>query len=948
MAGVQRDCSDDGTARPSGHDAREADSPRLAEFNFSLFGPRSLGAVDDSTLTDVLDTGLRTSSEPARWTVSKGGTWCTVAPGSAVQRSQGWKLHVSATLASAQDVLTRSLPVLLESESAFKFARTPDHVALLNDRHTSRGHSGKFLTIYPDSDDEAVRLAAELHEATDGLAGPRVLSDRPYSPGSLVHYRYGAFIEQRRFSNDGFYAWVIEDPDGNPVEDRRAGKYSPPPWVSCPFPNAPDPALRQADRSDKHAAQGGVLIGKRFLAREAIRHTNRGGVYRTTDTHTGNAVIVKEARPHVGADRTGRDERDRLRAEAHALELVAPLGLAPQVLALFEQSQHLFLAEELVPGVSLREWIPGQIRAGGWRRDIPQALTMTGRVAALLESAHSAGLILRDFNPSNIMVLPDGQLKLIDLELAVPTGEKDDAPLKVGTPGFSAPEQFRGESPNERADYFSLGATLCFLVFGNVPGMIEGDTGEQYPQHGLAEWLDVRWDPSGLPDDLRRLILELMHPDPRRRPEPARVNQVLATANGAAARNARQSRAAGTSEPRLDDQCWQHAVDGVVGHLLTSMTPDAQTLWPVSCAHGAPDPCSVQHGAAGVLGVLTRCLQLGASGDPRLGPAVTAAGDWIAQRLPADDQRPPGLYFGEAGIAWSLFEAGEQLGADRLRTEALKLAIDLPVSVTNPDITHGTAGIGLTLLHLWSLTGDDELLRKANRSADELVFSASEEADGVSWGTPAEHHSHLAGRRYYGFAHGTAGVGYFLLAAALATGREDLMTLAVRTGDTLIGHAIVDRDVAQWGAGSDDAATAPHWCHGASGIGTFLARLFRVTGHERFGSCASMAARAVMEHSARAGLAQCHGLAGNGDFLLDMQEATGDGIYDGMAHQVARLVHSCRTHHKGRVVFSDERGGLTSSWGDGMTGVLAFLLRLRYRTPRMWMADELLQPSRPT
>jgi len=184
-----------------------------------------------------------------------------------------------------------------------------------------------------------VRRAARRHEATVGLPGPRILSDRPYAPGSLVHYRYGAFVEERRISNDGLYAWVIFDPDGNAVEDRRVGQYSPPSWARCPFPDTAGGTASSTKRD------GGVLVGERFLVREAIRHVNKGGVYRAVDTLTGADVIIKEARPHVAADPTGKDVRDLLRAEARALEKAGPFGASPRMLMLFEQSEHLFLAE---------------------------------------------------------------------------------------------------------------------------------------------------------------------------------------------------------------------------------------------------------------------------------------------------------------------------------------------------------------------------------------------------------------------------------------------------------------------------------------------------------------------------------------------------------------------------------------------------------------------------
>lgn len=911
----------------------------MADFHFSVFTPATVTGATESELVVAAQEAVRASAPTDSWTVAMGGIWCAVSRSDHEIRPQGWKLHVSATPASAPDVLLKSLPVLLRGGCDFKFVADLTHVGVLNSRNTSRGHSGKFLTIYPDSDDDAVRLAESLDAATAGLAGPQILSDRPYRPGSLVHYRYGAFVERRQFSHDGFYSWVIHDPDGNPVEDHRIGRYAPPEWVSCPFPEPVAPGNGEGNGQES-ASERGVLVGGRFLAREAIRQTNRGGIYRAVDTMTGADVVIKEARPHVGADAAGHDERDRLRTEAGALRHLAPLGIAPRLVSVFEQAQHLFLTEELVPGVALRQWVPDRIRESGWRREVPQAVEMAERVVRLMSLAHESGVILRDFNPNNIMVRPDGDLRLIDLELAVFPGEPKARFSGGGTPGFCAPEQLRGAPPAVGADYYSLGATLCFVALGTQPVLLEDvpETGRRVDR--IAEWMAVRWEGTDLPDGLRALILALLDDVPERRPSP---DEALGLLDEIAVPRPLPSAQRKGGSAALPEHGSRAAIEGILGHLVDTMdADDPERLWPLSCAHGSPDPCTVQHGAAGVLGVLTRALRRPDADHARIRLAVLTIAEWITDRLREGPRRSPGLYFGEAGIAWALAEAGWALGRDQLVERALSLAAELPHAAVNPDITHGTAGIGLALLHLARRTADHQLLAKAVKSADAVIAAAEHGPDGLSWGTPAEHHSMLAGRRYHGFAHGSAGVGYFLLSVGVATGRRDCVEVARLTGETLVSHAAVDGDLAQWGAGSGDPATAPHWCHGASGIGTFLIRLAAATGEPLFGQFAEMAGRAVVESAGRGVLAQCHGLAGNGEFLLDLAEATGDPAWREPAERFARLIYTERAQRDGGLVFPDEHGGMSATWGDGMTGVLAFLLRLRHGGRRMWMVDEAL------
>jgi len=912
----------------------------------NISAPAGPPDTDGSTLAETLRRALLGTGGEPRWQVASDGFWSQVTPREQTRRAQGWKLHISATPASADAVLARALPVLIEGRSAFKFARTIANVAELNARHTSRGQSGKFLTVYPHSDAEAVRLAEALHQATEGLPGPRVLSDCPLVPGSLVHYRYGAFVEERRLGNDGLYAWVIFDPDGNPVEDRRVGRYLPPAWASCPFPQ-PEVAAGASPAGGAGGGAGGgtdgVLIGDRFLVREAIRHANKGGVYRAVDTESGAQAIIKEARPHIAADLRGRDVRDLLRAEASALERLGPLGAAPRMLKLFEQSGHLFLAEELVPGVSLRDWVLDRIRTGGWRRHVPGARRMAERLIELLALAHRNGLILRDFSPNNVMVLPDGQLRLIDLELAVMPGE--DAQLGVGTPGHSAPEQMAGAPAAFEADYFSLGADICFVLTGSTPALLPDTSGpggtEPVPwRDRLAEWLAVRTSPE-TPDGVADVVLGLMQLEPEHRWSPVRAAAALASAHAAAGQSSvvpAPGHPVSADADRLDEGRWHRAVDGIVTHLLAAMDPtDTERLWPVSGNQGAPDPCIVQLGAAGVLQVLTRCLEL--TGDARLPEAIGTAGRWIHQRMRADAQRPPGLYFGRAGIAWSLYDAGRALGDDTMTAQGVALAEGLPVSSPNHDVTHGTAGIGLTFLHLWRRTGSDWFLRRAEQAAEALLTSATDGPDGLIWATPAAFDSRLAGGRYYGFAHGTAGVGHLLLAAAVATGRSDFLALASQAGETLLASATITGGTAQWGPGPGDRTTAPYWCHGSAGTGTFLTRLHRVTGDDRFDQMARLAAEAVMENSWRGVLGQCHGLAGNGEFLLDMAETGDRARYEAMAHRLARVLYASRASLDGNLVFPDEEGGVSAAWAGGVSGVLSFLLRLRHASPRLWMVD---------
>ncbi|MFD9724040.1 class IV lanthionine synthetase LanL [Streptomyces sp. NPDC059072] len=885
-------------------------------------------------LQGLLSRALDATGQSARWTTDADAMWCRLTPSSAGRRQQGWKLHISATAASAPAVLAKALDVLLLQESAFKFARSLEQVSALNSRSTPRGSSGKFITVYPRSDADAARLARELHEATAGLVGPRILSDQPYAVNSLVHYRYGAFVGRRRLSDQGLLVWYIEDPDGNPVEDVRTGQYAPPPWAVSPFPAsvpAPPPAPRQTTAP--------VLLGGRFSVREAIRHTNKGGVYRGVDAATGAPVVIKEARPHVEADASGADVRDWLRAEARTLEFLDGTDLAPRSLAMFEHAGHLFLAQEEIPGIPLRNWVAERFRDAGSERYRADALDQAARLVDLLTAAHAHGCVLRDFTPANIMVRPDGNLRLIDLELAVLTGD-DPLPTTVGTPGFSAPERLLGAPVSPTADYYSLGATLCFVLTGKVPQLLPEEPPTRAAHQRLATWLAAADDVLRLPGEAAEAILGLMEDDPAERWDPARAGENLRRAREVRPRAERTTaiRSTPSRTGATSPGATEGVVAGIVHHLVDSMTPkDDRRLWPVSTMAGESDPCTVQQGAAGVLAVLTRYFELTA--DPRLPELLATAGHWVAARTDTGAVRP-GLHFGGLGTAWALYETGRALGDIALVDHSLALALAPLESSPHRDITHGLAGSGLAAAHLWRRTGDPRLAARVTEAAERLAAAATPEPYGVSWPAPAEAVAQEAGKRYLGFAHGTAGIGCFLLAAATVTDRKEYRDLAVAAGEALAANAVTVGGATHWPAQAGDVPTAPYWCHGSAGIGTFLLRLWQATGDDRYGDLAQGAARAVMERASRAPLTQCHGLAGNGDFLLDLASATGDPAHRAGADAMARLIAAEGAHRDSHVVFPNEYGDVSTGWSDGSAGILAFLLRTHHTDSRLWMIQQ--------
>ncbi|WP_354643009.1 class IV lanthionine synthetase LanL [Kitasatospora camelliae] len=710
--------------------------------------------------------------------------------------------------------------------------------------------------------------------------------------------------------------------------DRPA--FTPPPWAVTPFPDLDLGA--DADPGPQPARATAVLLHDRYEVRTALRHSYRGGVYRGTDRRTGREVLVKEARPHVGAALDGTDATDLLRHEAAAHDRLAEAGLAPRTLDLFEQGGNLYLVRDHVPGTDLR------------RRTEPvgdPALpALIERLADLVLRVHDLGLVLRDLHPGNVIATPDGDLRLIDLEAAARPG---DPVRTVRTEGYTAPETAGAgplaPAPGPEADLYGLGAVLFHLLTGAEPALAPDRPALRGSEERHAALLAGALADRPALRPYQAVVLGLMAEDPRRRWTADRLRARLARLRGTPATAAAPVAEGRVPGEPVDTVAERLLADGLTW-LLATMTPDhPDRLWAPGESGRRTDPLNLQHGAAGVLGVLTAAARH--RPDPRLREAVATAARWIGDRAEGSGQPLPGLYFGRSGTAWALLDAARLLDDDALADRALRLAREIPLDGPIPEVCHGTAGAGLAQLHAWHSTGDPGYRQRVLTAADRLLARAARGRSGVLWPVPPTADSALAGATHLGFGHGVAGVGTFLLLAGLATGREDLLAAARHAGDTLLRSAVRRDGAADWPVDDRRAGAPPHapqWCSGAAGIGTFLIRLWQATGDPRHREAAEQAAVSVHRWRHRLSPAACHGLAGNAEFLLDLADATGDGEHRRRAADLVACAHARYVVHDGLHLVPDEtQTRVHAAYNTGLSGLLGLLTRLRYGGTRLWL-----------
>lgn len=284
------------------------------------------------------------------------------------------------------------------------------------------------------------------------------------------------------------------------------------------------------------------MIGRKLRNRyEVLEHLGDGStatVYRALDTRLGREVALKILLPHVR-----ENTRTRFFQEATA---AAQLN-HPNIMAIFdvdeEDNQH-FLVVEYVAGEPLSDFIPSP----------PEVVIELGRqIAQALAYAHARHIIHRDIKPANIKVTPSGQIKIMDLGLALPREAKrvTAAGMIIGTPAYLSPEQAQGHELDLRTDIYSLGVVLYEMAAGVLP-FDSDDIPALLLQQVRQPPPPLRQHRPELPAALENVILRALEKQPSRRFQTmdafaSALKAVLpATATGASATQTRPPAAAGT------------------------------------------------------------------------------------------------------------------------------------------------------------------------------------------------------------------------------------------------------------------------------------------------------------------------------------------------------------------------------------------------------------------
>ncbi|MFH8495708.1 serine/threonine-protein kinase [Streptomyces coeruleorubidus] len=298
-----------------------------------------------------------------------------------------------------------------------------------------------------------------------------------------------------------------------------------PPNPPAPVPGNPYATPTQVVPTQSVAAVqdpgAGRLIAGRYRLIAKLGHGGMGTVWRAKDETVDREVAVKEPRvPEHLPERERANAFERMRREARAAaRLDHPAVVDVHDVAVVEAQPWIVM--ELVQGRSLGDALQeGTLSAR-------EAARIGLEVLGALEAAHAAGILHRDVKPDNVLLGRYDRVVLTDFGIAQIEGETDltDTGGFVGSPEYIAPERVLGQRPGPASDLWSLGVVLYAATEGLSPFRRSNTPAT------LQSVLNATpAPPASAQGPLAEAITGLLHKDPARRPDAARVRALLEAA----------------------------------------------------------------------------------------------------------------------------------------------------------------------------------------------------------------------------------------------------------------------------------------------------------------------------------------------------------------------------------------------------------------------------------
>jgi serine/threonine protein kinase len=253
-----------------------------------------------------------------------------------------------------------------------------------------------------------------------------------------------------------------------------------------------------------------TLLNDRYQLLEKLGSGGMADVFRARDLMLDRIVAIKVLRKDYSSN---PDFQNYFRMEARSAANLSH----PNIVTVHDfgfADNLLFIVMEFIPGKDLKQLI----RERG-RFSVEAGIPLIIQACAGLGYAHRAGLVHCDVKPHNLLVAPDGRLKVTDFGIAralatITPGEHTD--VVWGSPLYFAPEQAQGEAPSPASDVYSLGVVMYELLCGTPP-FTASNSSELARLHISARPIPIREYIPDIPTALEEIIMKVLSKEPAAR-----------------------------------------------------------------------------------------------------------------------------------------------------------------------------------------------------------------------------------------------------------------------------------------------------------------------------------------------------------------------------------------------------------------------------------------------
>ncbi|MDR3712307.1 MAG: lanthionine synthetase LanC family protein [Puia sp.] len=835
--------------------------------------------------------------------------------------TQGWVLHISVIREEIADLLRTILPLLRKENIPFKAAIDGEAARCILSGEWGYIELGKIVSIYPPTDDAALRIARQLIAATQSFKSPVIPTDRHL--GGAVYTRYGAFNPVIISSESGVKDAYIYDAAGELVKDLHTMPFTLPKGIPWPFTALTDAVPAPPD----------TVLSDKYKVMSVLKEDAKGDVKKALWLKHWYQVVwcvIKEGRRYMNSDADGRDIGDRLKwqYELHTdLQDILPI---PRVHDLFSENGNTYLVMDFVKGKALDMVILDLFERGGWEdlllSDRLRLLDYAVQVSDIIEKMHQKGYVHRDITPMNFLVKKNGEIWMIDLELSYNEDiQKPFPPFRLGTYGFMSPEQQETEYPTPSQDIYSLGATLITLLTGLLPGKFALEHKATFKRQFLFF----------IPDpEFVNILAECFNPDPQSRPPVSILKESLFQFRERQINL--QKLGINAEAPELDQEILKNVIIRGLRGLNTPTLVGADDLWfsktiqEEGMAYYQMETYTVYpgfyEGLSGVMYLLALAHRCGFSIEhalPSYQKSQFFIREYYRQHLPTASA---GLYGGTSGVGMALAEGvRSELIADKDEVSPEIFRYLENEKIDGNGIVKGLAGRGMALLKILMALEDGARLEPLLQDIVGKLLSRQEK-DG-SWTVSSGKEERPV--KITGWGHGVAGIVCFLLAYMKRYPQVDVGVAIRKALAWLIGQSKEGQGKIHWRLNGGEGVTSSSFQDGGAGIALTFIKAYELFENVEYRKIAEAALADLPPRVTSRDITQADGLAGAGEVYLEAARVFGSAEWRSRAGWTAQFIlHHFRLQQGGTCYWlPDATPFPTAGFMNGNSGIIHFLLR---------------------